>query len=77
MTSLSPFYIQKFSATMYNVSLVFTIFWSYMIDSIFIKKKFEFGWLNILYFVGLIIIIVGTVIFSRKDRVKKHDYNYS
>ena len=77
MTSISPFYIQKFSATMYNVSLVFTIFWSYMIDSIFIKKKFEFGWLNILYFVGLIIIIVGTVIFSRKDRVKKHDYNYS
>ena len=77
MTSLSPFYIHKFSATMYNVSLVFTIFWSYMIDSIFIKKKFEFGWLNILYFVGLIIIIVGTVIFSRKDRIKKHDYNYS
>lgn len=79
MTALSPFYIQKFSATMYNISLAFTIIWSYVIESIFIvdKDKYEFYLLNILYFVGFVIIIIGTVIFSLKDRIKKHDYSYS
>ena len=79
MTALSPFYIQKFSATMYNISLAFTIVWSYVIESIFIvdKDKYEFYMLNILYFVGFVIIIIGTIIFSLKDRIKKHDYSYS
>ena len=79
LTALSPFYIQKFSATMYNISLAFTIVWSYVIESIFIvdKDKYEFYILNILYFVGFVIIIIGTIIFSIKDRIKKHDYSYS
>ena len=71
LTALSPFYIQKFSATMFNISLVFTILWSFIIDLILIKKEFNFGWLIILYFVGFVIVIVGTVIFNLKEREKK------
>ena len=70
-TGLSPFYIQKFSATMFNISLVFTILWSFIIDLILIKKEFNFGWLIALYFVGFVIVIVGTVIFNLKEREKK------
>ena len=77
MTSLSPFYIQKFGATMFNISLVFTVLWAYIIDSIFINKKYEFYWLNIFYFIGFIIIIIGTVIFMRKERIKRNEYNYA
>ena len=77
MTSLSPFYIQKFGAAMYNISLIFTVFWCYIIDSLFIKKKFEFEWLNSFYFIGFVIIIFGTVIFTRKERIKKNEFIYS
>jgi len=73
LTALSPFYIQKFSATMFNISLVFTILWSFIIDLICIKKEFNFYWLIILYFIGFIIIIIGTVIFNLKPRIKKHN----
>ena len=77
MTSLSPFYIQKFGATMYNISLLFTVFWSYMIDSIFIKQKFEFNWINCFYFIGFVIVIAGTIIFMRVERIKKNEFSYS
>ncbi len=73
LTALSPFYIQKFSATMFNIFLVFTILWSFIIDLICIKKEFNFYWLIILYFIGFIIIIIGTVIFNLKPRIKKHN----
>ena len=72
-TALSPFYIQKFSATMFNISLVFTILWSFIIDLICIKKEFKFYWLIILYFIGFIIIIAGTIIFNLKSRIKKNN----
>ena len=78
MTSLSPLYIQKFQATMFNISLVFTIFWSFIIKSIFIRDEpFEWHWFNILYFIGFIIIISGTVIFFLKDRVRRNDFAYA
>lgn len=73
LTALSPFYIQKFSATMYNISLTFTILWSFVIDIILIKKEFNYNWLIILYFVGFIIIIAGTIFFNLKERKKKHN----
>ena len=78
MTSLSPLYIQKFQATMFNISLVFTIFWSFIIKSLFIENEsgFEWHWFNILYFIGFIIIISGTVIFFLKDRVKRNEFAY-
>ena len=79
MTSLSPLYIRKYQATMFNISLTFTIFWSYIIKSFFIEdiSKFKWYWLNSLYFVGFIIIIAGTVIFSWKDRIRKNNFGYA
>ena len=79
MTSLSPLYIRKYQATMFNISLTFTIFWSYIIKSLFIEdiSKFGWHWLNILYFIGFIIIIAGTVLFSLKDRIKRNNYGYA
>ena len=73
ITALSPLYIQKFQATMFNISLVFTVFWSYILDPFFNELHFDWHWLNILYFIGFIIIIIGTVIFSLKDRVKRNN----
>ena len=73
ITALSPLYIQKFQATMFNISLVFTVFWSYILDPFFNELHFEWHWLNILYFIGFIIIIIGTVILSLKDRVKRNN----
>lgn len=80
MTSLAPYYIQKYQATMYNISLVFTVFWSFIIDiiqTIILTGSYEFAYLQILYFVGFIIIIIGTIIFFKRDRVRRHDFNYS
>ena len=69
MTSLSPFYIQKYSANMFNISLLFTIFWSFVIDSLFIVDDFKFYGFCSFFIIGFIIVIIGTVIFSRKDRL--------
>jgi len=79
MTSLSPLYIRKYQATMFNISLTFTIFWSYIIKSFFIEdiSNFKWYWLNSLYFVGFIIIIAGTIIFSWKDRIRRNNFGYA
>ena len=69
MTSLSPFYIQKYSANMFNISLLFTIFWSFVIDSLFIVDDFKFYGFCAFFIIGFIIVIIGTIIFSRKDRL--------
>ena len=80
MTALSPLYIQKFQATMFNISLVFTIFWSYILyilESLFSEKQLEWHWINILYFFGFIITIIGTIIFSLKDRIRLNNFAYA
>lgn len=69
MTALTPFYIKLYSANLFNISLLFTIFWSFVIDSLFIENSFHFKGFFVFYFVGFFIVIVGTIIFSRKDRV--------
>ena len=69
ITSLTPFYIKLYSANLFNISLLFTIFWSFIIDSLFIKNDFKFKWFFIFYFIGFFIVIVGTIIFSREDRI--------
>ena len=69
MTSLNPFYIQKYSANMFNISLLFTIFWSFVIDALFIVDGFKFYGFCAFFIIGFIIVIIGTVIFSRKDRL--------
>ena len=79
MTSLSPLYIQKFQANNFNISLVSTIFWSYIIKIFIIGKisEFEWYWFNILYFIGFIFIISGTVFFCLNDKVKRNEFAYS
>ena len=69
MTSISPFYIQKFSANMFNISLLFTIFWSFIIDEAFIDDDFKYYWLCNFFIFGFVIVILGTVIFSSVDRI--------
>ena len=69
MTSISPFYIQKYSANMFNISLLFTIFWSFLIDALFIVDNFNFYGFCAFFIVGFIVVIIGTVIFSSKERV--------
>jgi len=69
MTSISPFYIQKYSANMFNISLLFTIFWSFIIDALFIVDNFKFYGFCAFFIVGFIVVIIGTVIFSSKERV--------
>jgi len=79
MTSLSPLYIQKFQAVNFNISLVSTIFWSYIIKIIIIEKisEFEWYWFNILYFIGFIFIISGTAFFCLNDKVKRNEFAYA
>ena len=79
MTSLSPLYIQKFQANNFYISLVSTIFWSYIIKIFIIGKisEFEWYWFNILYFIGFIFIISGTVFFCLNDKVKRNEFAYS
>ena len=69
MTSISPFYIQKYSANMFNISLLFTIFWSFLIDALFIVDNFNFYGFCAFFIIGFIVVIIGTVIFSSKERV--------
>jgi hypothetical protein len=69
MTSISPFYIQKYSANMFNISLLFTIFWSFLIDALFIVDNFNFYGFCAFFIAGFIVVIIGTVIFSSKERV--------
>ena len=77
LTAFAPFYIQKYQATMYNISLAFAIFWSFLVDYIFIKQKYEFHWFHLFSFFGFITIICGIVIFFWKDRIKRNDFSYS
>ena len=75
MTSISPFYIQKYSANMFNISLLFTIFWSFVIDALYILENFEFYTFCAFFIVGFVVVIFGTVVFSSKDRVNIDEEN--
>ena len=75
MTSISPFYIQKYSANMFNISLLFTIFWSFVIDALYIVENFEFYTFCAFFIVGFVVVIFGTVVFSSKDRVNIDEEN--
>ena len=68
MTSYSPYYIQKFSANIFNISLLFTIFWAFIFNLLFIEDQIRFSALNILLFVGFILVLFGMAIFSTKER---------
>lgn len=55
-----PFYIKRYSSSMYNFFMVSQIFWSYIFTIIF-KKKNE---VNFLFYIGFIIIFGSTILFS-------------
>ena len=60
--TISPFYINNFSAASYNISLATTVFWSYIADIILDEEHFSLK--TILYFIGFFIILGGVVIFN-------------
>ena len=67
-TSISLFYINKFSANMFSLNLVSTVFWSFIINGIFITGNVHYNFMIIFFIVGLIFIIIGTSIFNYQDR---------
>jgi hypothetical protein len=62
-TSIVPFYIKRSSASMFNISLVSQIFWSYLVD-IMLNDKNPGGYL---YYIGFIIIIAGIYLFNKNN----------
>jgi hypothetical protein len=60
-TSISPFFIKRCSASMFNIALVSQIFWSYIVEIISGKaspRGYE-------YYLGFAIIIIGIYLFNK------------
>jgi hypothetical protein len=60
-TSIAPFFIKRCSASMFNISLVSQIFWSYIVEVVFgesAPKGYE-------YYIGFVVIIIGIFIFNK------------
>ena len=69
-TSISPFFIKKFSALMFNIGLASTVFWSY-IGNVIMNTE-TVGEKNVFYFIGFAIIVLGLVMFYyREVEIKK------
>jgi drug/metabolite transporter (DMT)-like permease len=60
-TSISPFFIKRCSASMFNISLVSQIFWSYIVEIIFNETTPK----TFIYYIGFVVIILGIFIFNR------------
>jgi hypothetical protein len=73
-TSIAPFFIKRCSASMFNISLVSQIFWSYLVEVLFgdsAPKSYE-------YYIGFCIIIIGIYFFNKYPvtiLVEKSDSN--
>lgn len=64
IASVSPFFIAKYSATMFNIGMACTVFWAFVLNVLMgIDANTEF---NILYFVGFGLIIGGIIVFNYK-----------
>lgn len=60
-TSIAPFFIKRCSASMFNISLVSQIFWSYLVEIISLEsspKSYE-------YYLGFLVIIFGIYTFNK------------
>ena len=68
-TFLTPFFIQKCSANMFNINLITTIFWSFLINIIFISDEFKFYFINIFFIFGFFLIIYGMILFNSKEKL--------
>jgi hypothetical protein len=60
-TSISPFFIKRCSASMFNIALVSQIFWSYIVEIISGEESAR-GYEN---YVGFVIIIIGIYLFNK------------
>lgn len=74
ITTISPYFIQKCSASMFNLSLAATIFWSYIAN--FIIGSNNTG-RSAFYFIGFVVIIVGLIIYYSKEvkMITQEDHN--
>jgi hypothetical protein len=60
-TSISPFFIKRCSASMFNIALVSQIFWSYIVEIISGEESAR----GYEYYIGFIIIILGIYLFNK------------
>ena len=58
--TMVPFYIKRYSASMYNFFMVSQIFWSYIFTLIFQNKND----VSIYFYIGFAIILGSTILFS-------------
>jgi len=58
--TMVPFYIKRYSASMYNFFMVSQIFWSFIFTLIFQNKND----VSIYFYIGFIIILGSTILFS-------------
>lgn len=62
-TSITPFFISRCSASMFNFSLASTIFWSAMVNTVVNGDQSA---KNISFLIGFVLIIIGLLIFYVK-----------
>ena len=65
---ISPFYIIKFSANMFSMNLISTVFWAFIINYLLIQS-FEYNYMIILFLIGLLFIMLGNIIFNYRERI--------
>jgi drug/metabolite transporter (DMT)-like permease len=65
-TSIAPFFIKRCSASMFNISLVSQIFWSYIVEVIFQESTPK----SFIYYIGFVVIIIGIWIFNKDPVIK-------
>ena len=66
--TMVPFYIKRYSASMYNFFMVSQIFWSFIFTLIFQNKND----VSIYFYIGFIIILGSTILFSIFKLKKKN-----
>ena len=73
--TMVPFYIKRYSASMYNFFMVSQIFWSFIFTLIFQNKND----VSIYFYIGFIIILGSTILFSifklKKNKLENNKNN--
>jgi hypothetical protein len=60
-TSICPFFIKRYSASMFNVAIVSQIFWSYLVEVICGEATPR----TYFYYIGFVVIVIGIFIYNR------------
>jgi len=66
---ISPFYIIKYSANMFSMNLISTVFWAFLVNFFLIQSPTYYYYMIIFFIIGLLFIILGTLIFNSKERI--------